>query len=160
MKHIKKLTFLVLICLMLCGCNGKQPLDDTRWYTDDINNTVRTVATINSETGKLTVNYVLIDEGRAKRTKVDGLAKTEDEYFYTDFGENIPEEYNDGTDTSAFAVYFSEEDAKSGKSPSVTFYHFEDGNFVINGNVCKPLEGDLAAETDKIIEKNLARVKK
>ena len=155
MKFTKVLAMLIPLVL-LCSCSGKTILEGTRWYTDDINNTVRTVATFEEKTGKLIVNYVLINPGRAKRTGVDGLQYVFDEYYYRDFGENIPRELNDGDDTNAFAIYHTEEDFKSGDNAFITYYHIEEEKFVINGNICLPLEGELARETDDIIAKNKA----
>ena len=153
-----KVFAIILPVLLLCGCSGKPGLEGGRWYIDDINNTVRTVADFEEKTNKLSVSYVLIDPGRAERTGVDGMQYVFDEYYYRDFGENIPEEYNDGTDTRAFAVYYTEEDFKAKENETVTHYHFEGENLVVNGNICLPLEGELAQETDNIIAENKAAI--
>ena len=154
----KKFLAVALLMVLLCGCSGKPKLEGGRWYIDDINSTVRTVVEFEKDTGLISVCYVLIDEGRAERTGVSNIQYEFEKYRYTDYGENIPKEYNDGTDTSAFAVYDTEEDFKAKENPFVTYYHFEGKNLVVNGNVCLPLEGELAEETDRIIEKNKAAI--
>ena len=157
MKFTKVLA-VILPFLLLCGCTGKQKLEGGTWYIDDINNTVRTVAAFEEETNTLSVSYVLIDEGRAERTGVFGVQYEFEKYYYKDYGENIPKEYNDGTDTMAFAVYYTEEDFKADENASVTYYHFEEKNLVVNGNVCLPLEGELARTTNNEIAKNKAAI--
>ncbi len=157
---IAKISALIMVSvLLLCGCSDGIELDGGRWYIDDINNTVRTVASFDEESGMLQVSYVLIDEGRAERTGVDGLQYVFEEYYFKDFGKNIPAKYNDGAlDEYAFAVYHSKEELKSDENASVTYYHFEDKNLVVNGNECIFLEGVLAEETDKIIARNKAAI--
>jgi len=156
---MKKILPLLLVLLLLCGCSEKVKLDGGRWYIDDINNTVRTVVSFDKKADKLYVNYILIDEGRAERTGVDGLQYVFDEYFYRDYGSKIPEEYAaDASDKMAFAVYHTREDFEADENGMLTFYHFEKNNLVADGNICNTVTKEQAKEFDEIIAENKAAI--
>ena len=157
--YLRKIFVLAAALLMLSGCSAGTGLSGGRWYIDDRNNTVRTVATFEKETSILHVNYVLIDEGRAERTGVDGMQYVFDKYYYRDMGKNMNGDTEaNADDERAFEIYSSEEDFKAKENAVTVFYHFEEDNLVVNGNVCLPLTGELARETDNIIAGNKAAI--
>lgn len=157
--NFKKILAALVPLIILCGCGKAEVLNGSRWYIDDVNETVRTVVTFSEDSGDLDINYVLIDKERAKRTGVDKLQYFFDKYYYRDYGKKIPKQYNDiAEDECAFAVYYTKEDYLSDENSVITFYHTEDGDLVVNGNVCRPLTGKFAEEIDKIIVKNKADI--
>ena len=157
MKKILPLIFAVM--LLFCGCSKGVKLEGGRWYIDDRNNTVRTVVTFEEKTGKLHVNYILIDEGRAERTGVDGLQYVFDVYYYKDFGKNIPEKYSaDVSDENAFAVYYTKEDYEADENAMIIPYCFEEDKLVSNGNVCIAVTEEMGKEIDETVAGNKAAI--
>lgn len=155
MKNIHKWTAAILVAMLLCSCSGQKGLKGSRWYTDDINNTVRTVVQFDDK-NTITVNYVLIDEGRAERTGVDGLKYMSETYYYKDLKDNLTGDIlENADDTCAFLTYPSEEDYKKDQNSSVSYYHFDEQGLSMGGSVYLPVNGELGVELDEEIKKNM-----
>ncbi len=151
--HIKKLITLFLVLFVLCSCSAttETKIMKTKWYTDDINKTVRTVAHFGTD-GRLTVNYVLLDEARAERVGLADIQNTQDEYYFYDYDSSLPEDIAKvAEDECAFVTYSTPEDYKNKENGAITFYHYEGDNLVVNSTVCLPVDEALSLELDKKI---------
>ncbi len=164
-KRIFSAVLAAMLIFAFSACGKKEPekkpekasgLVDTRWYADDVNNTIRTVAKFGKD-NKLTVNYVELDPGRAERTELNELKYTQDEYYYRDLGNKLEGSIkeNAGDKKCAFEVYYTKEDFEGRKSPSIVYYNLTQQELIVDGAVCKKVQGDLAKELDEEIKKNM-----
>ena len=172
-KYLKNLLILCLIAGLIAGmasCGKKEktektvktsvstPLTENLWYYDDRNNTIRSVINF-GEDGILKVNYVYLDEERAKRVDMQYIIYNEDTHYYKDLGDKLTGDIKENAeDTHAFVTYSSEEDMKNDKNGFVTYYHIDKDGLNVGGNICHAADEKLRTELQAEVDKNMSYV--